>query len=164
LHDPASQPANKEGHVNDENGGRGRVEVPVIPILFALFATWPYSAIDRSATPIQLGTAQYPEGVTEEKVAAGQTLFAGEVGCHVCHGRRALGILNWTSNLTDGIWLKIPEGRYEAILAVIRNGVEPEETGGVTMPPMGRKDLTAEQVEALAAYLWSVNHDATDQP
>lgn len=137
------------------SSGTNRPRTPAIPTLLALLVIWPGGHI--AAQVAQQDSTQLPEGVTKEKIELGNTLFSGEAGCHVCHGRLALGLPNWTSDLTDSVWLKVRIGTYEEIMAQIRSGVTPGDKGGITMPPLGRKDLTDEQVQALAAYLWSIN-------
>jgi mono/diheme cytochrome c family protein len=99
---------------------------------------------------------QYPEGVTQEKIAQGETLFT-EIGCTACHGANGQGMPGMTSSLTDGEWSYVEGGAYPALIETITNGVSAQRTGGLAMPAKGGKDLTDEQIQALAAYLWSVN-------
>lgn len=99
---------------------------------------------------------QYPEGVTAEKIAQGEKAFA-EVGCVGCHGANGQGMPGMTSSLTDGEWSYVEGGAYPALIEVITEGVSAQQTGGLAMPAKGGRDLTEAQVQALAAYLWSVN-------
>ncbi len=100
--------------------------------------------------------AVLPDGVTPEKIAQGETLFA-EVNCTVCHGPGAKGLPGMTGDLTDGEWSNVEGGTYESLIGVISSGLSADKTGAMPMPEQGGQSLTDEQVQALAAYLWSVN-------
>ncbi len=103
--------------------------------------------------------AQEPEpeqDAAKEQIAAGKALFTGEGGCHMCHGQDAAGVQGMTKDLTDGEWALAEGGTLEAIVAVIKNGLGADKTGGVPMPAQSEK-LTDEQIAALAAYLLSLS-------
>ncbi len=99
-----------------------------------------------------------PKGVTPEKIAQGEKLYA-ESGCAVCHGKEAKGVPGMTADLTDGKWGFIKEGSYGALAEVITKGLTAEETGGMPFPPRGGKNLTDDQIAALAAYVWKLNQE-----
>ena len=99
-----------------------------------------------------------PAGVTPGMVEAGKKVFAGPGLCTACHGPQAKGVKGLGPNLTDADWLH-SDGTYEALVAQITAGVpSSKSTTGVAMPPKGGAPLSAEQVRAVAAYVWSLSH------
>ena len=61
------------------------------------------------------------------------------------------------ADLSSGTWLW-GDGSLAAITETIRNGVlEPKERPGA-MPPMGGVQLSDENLQAVAAYVWSLGH------
>ena len=100
---------------------------------------------------------QLPEGATSEMVREGRLLFTGDGFCYTCHGRNGRGVPNLGADLTDGDWTHT-DGSFEDLVARIRKGVSAEESAsGVPMPPAGGADLTAGQVRAVAAYVWTLS-------
>lgn len=96
--------------------------------------------------------ANLPEGVTQEMVQQGRTLFTGQGTCHACHGPNATGT-QLAPDLTDDEWINISSPTIDELTNVIKTGVpQPKEHPG-PMPPMGGANLTDEQVRALAAYV-----------
>jgi len=104
-----------------------------------------------------------PSGATREMVALGERIYRGEVGgaaCTGCHGDRAQGTpLAPTLAGQNKKWLW-SDGSYSGITRTITEGVPQPKEYRSPMPPMGGAQLTPEQVSALAAYLWSLNHTA----
>jgi glucose/arabinose dehydrogenase/mono/diheme cytochrome c family protein len=102
-----------------------------------------------------------PEGATREMVALGSRIFHGQVAgaaCAGCHGSSGQGS-PVGPNLTTGKWLW-SDGSYAGIKKTITEGVaEPKEFRSA-MPPMGGTQLTADQISAVAAYVWSLGHAA----
>lgn len=100
-----------------------------------------------------------PPGATQELVALGDRIFHGDIGgatCAGCHGSDAKGT-PVGPDLTSGTWLW-GDGSLPAIAQAITNGVpEPKDYSGA-MPPMGGVELSQEQINALAAYVWAVGH------
>ncbi len=95
-----------------------------------------------------------PEGVTLEMVSEGKILYNGLGICAVCHGPDAKGAT--APDLTDDEWLH-SDGSFEAIVKQILTGVPLEEsTSGMPMLPKGGSGLTEQQVQAVAAYVWSL--------
>jgi mono/diheme cytochrome c family protein len=93
-----------------------------------------------------------PEGVTMEMVNQGDRLFSGAGGCMACHNPDATGT-QLAPDLTDDVWINISSRDYDEIVSLINTGVaQPVEHPG-PMPPMGGANLTADQVNALAAYI-----------
>ena len=62
-------------------------------------------------------------------------------------------------DLTDKKWLW-SNGSYAGIAKTITDGVPQPKEYRSPMPPMGGAQLTPTQVNALAAYIWSVSHSA----
>lgn len=95
-----------------------------------------------------------PEGVTLDMVSEGKILYNGLGICAVCHGPDAKGAT--APDLTDDEWLH-SDGSFEAIVKQILTGVPLEEsTSGMPMLPNGGSALTEQQVQAVAAYVWSL--------
>ncbi|MGD8494923.1 MAG: c-type cytochrome [Gemmatimonadales bacterium] len=101
-------------------------------------------------------TDPLPSGVTEGMIQRGQQVFLGDGGCALCHGEDATGLLG--PNLTDDDWLDA-KGSYLTIGRIIARGVPlAESTRGVEMPPRGGSDISNEDLEKVAAYVWYVSH------
>lgn len=101
--------------------------------------------------------AELPEGVTPEMVAEGKEIFASAGICFTCHGQDAKGIPNLGADLTDDEWLQ-SDGSYEGIVQTITQGVPAEKSStGTPMPPKGGSQITEAQVQAVAAYVWTLS-------
>ena len=102
-----------------------------------------------------------PQGATREMVALGERVYRGQAGgatCTGCHGEDASGT-SLGPNLTSGKWLW-GDGSYASIKQTITDGVPQPKLYRAPMPAMGGAELTADQVSAVAAYIWSLNHRA----
>ena len=102
-----------------------------------------------------------PPGVTAEMVERGRRVFAGEGLCINCHGPQAGGHLG--PDLTDAEWWHA-EGSYLAIVRQILVGVPAAQSiSGTVMQPRGGSNISDEDVQAVAAYVWKLSHPhATD--
>jgi glucose/arabinose dehydrogenase/mono/diheme cytochrome c family protein len=103
--------------------------------------------------------APLPEGVTADMVALGNRIYHGQVGaaaCTGCHGANATGS-PLGPDLTGKKWLW-SDGSFAGILKSITEGVPQPKQYRSPMPPMGGAELTPDQVRALTAYVWSLNH------
>ena len=92
-------------------------------------------------------------------IALGDSIFHGQVGggtCFACHGQDGKGS-GVGPNLTDGEWLNT-DGSLAGIAKTIKAGVPTPKKAPAPMPPMGGAALTDEQVEAVAAYEYSLSH------
>lgn len=97
-----------------------------------------------------------PPGVTLPMLERGREIFEGVGGCANCHGPLAGGLIG--PNLTDSEWWHA-EGSYLAIMRRVMTGVPLEEsTSGIMMPPMGGARLSDDDVQAVAAYVWTLGH------
>jgi mono/diheme cytochrome c family protein len=102
-----------------------------------------------------------PQGATPAMVALGAQIYHGQVGgaaCTGCHGQNAEGTV-LGPDLTGKKWLW-GDGSYAAITKTITDGVPQPKQYRAPMPPMGGAQLSADQVSAVAAYIWSVSHRA----
>ena len=107
-------------------------------------------------------TLPVPAGATPVQVALGNRLFHGESGgatCTGCHGVDGAGT-PLGPDLTDREWLW-SDGSVAGIAATIAQGVSQPKQYRAPMPPMGGAPLSAEQVSALAAYVWGLSHRQT---
>lgn len=97
-----------------------------------------------------------PAGVTDAMVELGEQVFLGEGGCALCHGSDATGLLG--PDLTDDVWLDA-KGSYKTIGRIIAEGIPVEaSTGGVAMPARGGSDISPQDIERVAAYVWYLSH------
>ncbi len=105
-----------------------------------------------------------PEGATKEMVALGDRIYHGQVGgatCTGCHGSGATGT-PLGPDLTDNRWYW-SDGSSTGIAATIRVGVMHPKNYRAPMPPMGGAQLTADQVSAVAAYVWALSQPPTNE-
>ena len=95
---------------------------------------------------------------TAAQIALGDSLFNGRQfgACWSCHGKQAKGT-STAPTLVKKEWLNI-DGSMEAIKGVIHNGIPKPKKAKVPMPAMGGAKLTDEQIDGLAAYVYSLNH------
>jgi cbb3-type cytochrome c oxidase subunit III len=87
-------------------------------------------------------------------VSQGQAIFTGAGNCFTCHGMDAKGTA-LAPNLTDAEWLNI-DGTHPAIVTQVKTGVATPKTHPAPMPAMGGATLTDDQVNQVAAYVWSL--------
>lgn len=102
-----------------------------------------------------------PQGATPQMVALGAQIYRGQVGgaaCTGCHGQSAEGT-TLGPDLTGKKWLW-SDGGYAGITKTITDGVSQPKQYRSPMPPMGGAQLSADQVSAVAAYIWSLSHKA----
>ncbi len=100
-----------------------------------------------------------PPGSTRQMVVLGENVYRGQVGgagCTGCHGGRGQGTPLGPA-LTGKNWLW-SDGSYTGIRKTIVDGVPQPKNYRSPMPPMGGAQLTADQVSAVAAYVWSISH------
>lgn len=93
-------------------------------------------------------------------IEQGETLFNDEGSCHFCHGQDGVGG-EFAPDLTDAEWVQ-SDGSLEGIREVIFWGVRRRDFADPNrahqMNPEGGMDLDAEQLDALTAYVWSLNN------
>jgi glucose/arabinose dehydrogenase/mono/diheme cytochrome c family protein len=106
-------------------------------------------------------TASLPiaKGATKDMVALGDKIYHGQAGgaaCAGCHGSAATGT-TLGPNLTGKTWLW-SDGSYAGIAKTITDGVAQPKQFRSPMPPKGGAELSADQVSAVAAYVWGLSH------
>ena len=92
-------------------------------------------------------------------VALGGKIYHGQVGeaaCVGCHGETGKGT-QLGPDLTDEKWLW-GDGSYASIKKTIKDGVPQPKQYRAPMPALGGAALTAEQLSAVAAFVWSLSH------
>jgi glucose/arabinose dehydrogenase/cytochrome c5 len=102
-----------------------------------------------------------PPGSTPAMVARGNRVYHGLDGgatCTGCHGADAKGS-TLGPDLTANKWLW-SDGSYTGITATITQGVAQPKQYRSPMPAMGGAQLSGDQVKAVAAYVWALNHPA----
>jgi glucose/arabinose dehydrogenase/mono/diheme cytochrome c family protein len=100
-----------------------------------------------------------PPGGTPVMVALGDRVYHGQVGgatCTGCHGADAKGT-PLGPDLTANKWLW-SNGSYAGIAATIAGGVAQPKRYRSPMPAMGGAQLSSDQVMAVSAYIWALNH------
>lgn len=115
----------------------------------------------HSGTARDAATLPVAEGATRDMVVQGERIYRGQAGgatCTGCHGSAATGT-PLGPNLTAGRWYW-SDGSYAGIAATIRVGVMHPKNYRAAMPPMGGAQLTADQVSAVAAYVWALGQAA----
>jgi mono/diheme cytochrome c family protein len=102
-----------------------------------------------------------PPQVTPVSVALGDSLF-NTGNCQRCHGKGGIGAQN-APTLDGKKWLQLKTGSYEEIVKIITEGVPQAAIKDAShrfamRPRGGNMNLTDPQVQAVAAYVWSLTH------
>ncbi len=100
-----------------------------------------------------------PPGTTAAQIALGNKIFHGEAKggtCATCHGSNAKGLPIGPS-LIKSQWLW-SDGSLSGIEGTITNGVPQPKAHPGMMPPLGGAPLAPDDVKALAAYIYALNH------
>lgn len=135
---------------------RGSPRAPLIAAVASVGAT--PSAHAAEALPSTAG-ASTPPGFTAADVALGDSIFHGQVRggtCSGCHGSDGKGTPVGPA-LTGPEWLWA-NGSIPSIAKVIMTGVSKPKRYSTPMPPEGGAQLNAKDVDALAAYIWTLSH------
>lgn len=105
-----------------------------------------------------------PPGATAEMVALGERIYRGQVGgapCAGCHGDSGEGTPLGPA-LTGKEWLW-SDGSFAGIKKTVTEGVLQPKKYRSPMPPKGGAQLTADQLSAVSAYVWSLSHPASSK-
>lgn len=100
--------------------------------------------------------------VTLPMIQLGDSIFHGKAAngiCFTCHGPTAKGIPGLGPNLTDQKWLH-GDGSFTFIVGLVTKGVPKPKEAGAPMLPKGGAKLSAPQIRAVAAYVFSISHGA----
>ena len=95
-----------------------------------------------------------------EVLALGERIFQGKSGgglCFSCHGANAKGMKKIAPDLTDANWLH-GDGSFSFIVSTVERGVAKPKDASAPMPPKGGANLTADQVNAVAAFVWNLRN------
>jgi mono/diheme cytochrome c family protein/sugar lactone lactonase YvrE len=109
----------------------------------------------------ELSSLPAPAGATPAMVALGDRVYHGLAGgatCTGCHGADATGSA-LGPDLTANKWLW-SDGSYVGITTTIAGGVAQPKRYRSPMPAMGGAQLSSDQVMAVSAYIWALNHRA----
>ena len=102
-----------------------------------------------------------PAAVTPANVALGDSLF-NNGSCQNCHGKGGVGGTNGPA-LDGKKWLQATTGSFDEIVSVITNGVpldkikDPAHKRAMNARG-GRMALTDPQIQAVAAYVYTLSH------
>jgi glucose/arabinose dehydrogenase/cytochrome c553 len=100
-----------------------------------------------------------PPGFSKKQIALGRRIFHGEERagtCSGCHGDDARGS-SVGPDLASSRWA-YGDGSVAAIAKTINEGVLKPRVFNGAMPPKGGADLSPAEIDAVAAYLWAINH------
>jgi glucose/arabinose dehydrogenase/mono/diheme cytochrome c family protein len=106
-----------------------------------------------------------PEGATRDELKRGARVFRGQEGgatCAGCHGSNAKGT-PLGPDLTSGRWLW-GDGSLAAITQAVEKGVAAPKAYRSPMPPMGGRQLSKQDLDAVAAYVWALGHQDRHGP
>ncbi len=106
-----------------------------------------------------LASLVVPNGASREMLELGARIYRGEIGgaaCTGCHGVGGAGS-PLGPNLADSEWLW-SDGSVRGVRSTIASGVLQPQKYRDPMPPMGGAQLSADQVAALAVYVWALGH------
>lgn len=120
-------------------------------LAFAPVDTQAQARAQQPAAPA--AQVQLPPGVTQAMVTEGKQVF--DTSCFACHGTGGAGG-PLAPPLNDKAWLHI-DGAYEAIVAIVTNGVPVPRQFPAPMPPKGGAPINDQQVRAVAAYVYSIS-------
>ena len=110
------------------------------------------------------GTEPMPRGIPEDEItdeilARGKELYNRDA-CVLCHGDDGRGG-DMAPDLTDDVWLH-SEGDFDGIRRTVWFGISKEKlkdkSREFAMDPGGGLDLDADDLNAVAAYAWSLSH------
>ena len=109
----------------------------------------------RAAAPVR------PAAVTPANIAMGDSLF-NTGNCQNCHGRGGVGGANAPA-LDGKKWVQLTTGSYEEIVGIITTGVPADKIKDKTRTRAmgargGRANLTDAQIQAVAAYVYTLTH------
>lgn len=141
--------------------------VPVVSLMLALLAacgggnrpSGGAATETPGRPPEEPASATMDTSITPAMLALGDSIFHGQAAggtCFTCHGPDAKGTA-MCPDLTDKEWLH-GDGSYPFIINTVHDGVSPPKKYPTAMPPMGGASLSAYQIRAVAAYVYSLTH------
>ncbi len=122
-------------------------------------AALPPEGVHPDAGLEDASTLPTPPGATQAEVALGSRIYHGQVSngtCAGCHGSDGKGS-PVGADLTAGTWLW-SDGSLEGLTKTISEGVATPKKHLGAMPPLGGSPLSAADLKAVSAYVWSIGH------
>jgi glucose/arabinose dehydrogenase/cytochrome c553 len=116
------------------------------------------ASLTTEKSPTTASQGALPPGVTADEVALGKQVFQGASGaaCTGCHGADATGS-PVGPNLASGSW-SWSDGSLAGIANTISLGVQKPKKYSTPMLPMGGASLSRKEIDAVAAYVWTLSH------
>ena len=96
-----------------------------------------------------------PQGVTPDRVREGLQLYHGKGACAPCHGELGTGSADGPE-LIVGRW-KLGPGTYQWLRHITRHAGWGARPGDDPQPMRGPTVLDTAEVDAVAAYVWSIS-------
>jgi mono/diheme cytochrome c family protein len=160
AHRPSGLAVGPDGalYISDDKNGRvwrvtyqGDADAPLQGAVAANAAALPFAARPTIAAVAP------PPGSGPAQIARGDAVFHGKSGgsCAGCHGEDAGGSPTG-ANLVGGQWLW-GRGTLADLRRVIATGVATPKQHSGAMPPKGGADLSKADIDALAAYVWTIS-------
>jgi mono/diheme cytochrome c family protein len=113
--------------------------------------------------PLSAQQVQAPPGVSLEQVETGLRLYHTKGACATCHGDLGVGTVDGPGLLT-GVW-KLGPGTLEWLQHITRHaGWGARARAGDPQPMRGPTVLDSAEVNAVAAYLWSISRGRAAPP
>jgi glucose/arabinose dehydrogenase len=140
-------------------GGPGSAAGPTTPCPRPDASPGPVMAENQA--PATGAAPAVPQGATQAMVMLGDRIYHGQVGgapCTGCHGIDGAGTpLGPTLKAHAWLW---SDGSYAGIKQTILAGVAAPKQYRSAMPAMGGAQLSADQLSAVAAYVWTLSHSS----
>ncbi len=162
LHRPAGLAVGPDGALYIGDDVRGRIwRVTYHGLPGAALIDAPKAAVAAAeATPsASAARPSLPAGITPEQVALGRSIYLGEAKggtCSGCHGSDGRGSMSGASLAGPAfLW---SDGSVDGLAATITSGVAKPKKASGGMPALGGAALTAQDVRAVAAYVWTLSH------
>ena len=138
--------------------GNGRTVIAVLAL--AAFVSGTIAFADSPSTPTANAVSVHdalPGDVTAEALKRGRKIFHGRGNCFHCHGNNGAGTFIAPA-LNDDRRIHLQTRTVEEIAERIRSGVSQPKQYRTAMPPSGGASLTNEEMSALAAYVFTLDH------
>ncbi len=102
-----------------------------------------------------------PAAVTPANIALGDSIF-NNGSCQNCHGKGGVGAANAPA-LDGKAWVQLTTGSFDEIVGIIVSGVPADKIKVKTRTRAmgargGRMALTDPQIQAVAAYVYTLSH------
>lgn len=117
----------------------------------------PTYAVDTNDDLQPTALPPLPLGMTIDKIVDGDRLFHARAGCFACHGAEAQGLPSAGDGITSALFYARHE--WQSLDSLITVGIPDVLTRSpIAMPARGaRGDLTATEINHLAAYVWAIS-------